>query len=126
MKKKLFLSMAALLLGATSAFAQYSPSASTEVFKFSPFNDSNLLTLFYNALQDGRQYPTTAEFEAAGNFNIIKFLSLVKVVYAEFLGKFEQFCAIRNCRNPKKRGQKKTPATSARVTSCATRCHVRA
>ena len=75
MKKKLFLSMAALLLGVTSAFAQYSPSASTEVFKFSPFNDSNLLTLFYNALQDGRQYPTTAEFEAAGfDMNDIEFV----------------------------------------------------
>ncbi|MBP5514504.1 MAG: endo-beta-N-acetylglucosaminidase [Bacteroidaceae bacterium] len=75
MKKKLFLSMVALLLGVTSAFAQYSPSAATEVFKFSPFNDSNLLTLFYNALQDGRQYPTTAEFEAAGfDMNDIEFV----------------------------------------------------
>ena len=66
MKKKFLMSVATLLLGALSAFAQYSPSASTDLFNFKPFNDSNLLTLFYNVLQDGRQFPTVAEFEAAG------------------------------------------------------------
>ena len=45
---------------------EYDASASTSLFDFNPFNDSNLLTLFYNALQDGRNYPTMEEFEAAG------------------------------------------------------------
>ena len=77
MKKRNTLLLIAMLLftGAQSMFAQYSPSASTETYKFSPFSDSNLLTLFYNALQDGRQYPTTAEFEAAGfDMNDIEFV----------------------------------------------------
>ena len=77
MKKRNTLLLIAMFLftGAQSMFAQYSPSASTETYKFSPFSDSNLLTLFYNALQDGRQYPTTAEFEAAGfDMNDIEFV----------------------------------------------------
>ena len=37
---------------------EYDASASTSLFDFNPFNDSNLLTLFYNALQYGRNYPT--------------------------------------------------------------------
>lgn len=53
----------------TAAQAQYSPSASSEIFDFSPFGDEAMLNLFYNALQQGRQYPTEAEFEAAG-FNM--------------------------------------------------------
>ena len=53
----------------TTAQAQYAPSASSEIFDFSPFGDEAMLNLFYNALQQGRQYPTDAEFEAAG-FNM--------------------------------------------------------
>ncbi len=53
----------------TAAQAQYSPSASSEIFDFSPFGDEAMLNLFYDALQQGRQYPTEAEFEAAG-FNM--------------------------------------------------------
>lgn len=43
-----------------------SPTATSDVYDFSGFSDSNLLDLFYNVLQDGRKYPTQAEFEAAG------------------------------------------------------------
>ena len=42
------------------------PSASTELFDFTPFQDKIMLDLFYEALQAGRQYPTIAEFEAVG------------------------------------------------------------
>ncbi|MBR3977906.1 MAG: endo-beta-N-acetylglucosaminidase [Bacteroidaceae bacterium] len=42
-------------------------SASTEdVYDFTGFGDEALLNLFYNALQQGRNYPTMEEFEAAG------------------------------------------------------------
>ena len=42
-------------------------SASTdEIYDFAGFSDENLLNLFYTALQNGRNYPTMAEFEAAG------------------------------------------------------------
>lgn len=39
---------------------------SDEIYDFAGFSDENLLNLFYNALQQGRNYPTAAEFEAAG------------------------------------------------------------
>lgn len=42
------------------------PSASTELFDFTPFTDKNMLELFVTAQEDGRKYPTAAEFEAAG------------------------------------------------------------
>jgi hypothetical protein len=48
------------------AAAQTSPTASTQIYNFDPFSDSKMLTLFYNALQEGRKYPTPEEFEAAG------------------------------------------------------------
>ncbi len=72
MKKRTFLMMATALLffGTQPAAAQYDPSASTEIFDLSPFSDSKMLNLFYDALQKGRQYPTEAEFEAAG-FNML-------------------------------------------------------
>lgn len=42
-------------------------SASTdEVYDFTGFGVEALLELFYNVLQDGRNYPTVAEFAAAG------------------------------------------------------------
>lgn len=43
-----------------------STSSDEEVYDFSGFGDEALLNLFYNALQQGRNYPTMAEFEAAG------------------------------------------------------------
>lgn len=72
MKKNLFIiALAALFTGSVqTAQAQYDPSASREIFDFSPFSDSGLLNLFYNAQQAGREYPTQAEFEAAG-FNMM-------------------------------------------------------
>ena len=72
MKKNLFIiALAALLTGSVQTTrAQYDPSASREIFDFSPFSDSGLLNLFYNAQQAGREYPTQAEFEAAG-FNMM-------------------------------------------------------
>lgn len=64
MKKRL-LPLAALALCSMSAFAQYAPSAQTDVYDLSKFGD-NILDLFYDALQDGRKYPTIEEFEAFG------------------------------------------------------------
>lgn len=43
-----------------------SPTATDEVFDFSGFGDTQMLTLFKNALDQGRDYPTEAEFAAAG------------------------------------------------------------
>ena len=64
MKKRL-LPLAALALASMSAFAQYAPSAQTDVYDLSKFSD-NILDLFYEVLQDGRKYPTMAELEAFG------------------------------------------------------------
>ncbi|MBR1652688.1 MAG: T9SS type A sorting domain-containing protein [Alloprevotella sp.] len=73
MKKTTFASLlmaGCLVAGSfTEAKAQYDPSASTEIFDFNPFSDEKMLNLFYDALKQGRQYPTEAEFEAAG-FNM--------------------------------------------------------
>lgn len=74
MKKSTFLGLLAfgcVLAGSPSeAQAQeYDPSASSEIFDFSPFGDQAMLDLFAKALEQGRQYPTVAEFEAAG-FNM--------------------------------------------------------
>lgn len=48
------------------AQAQTSPTATTEIYDFTGFTDTGLLDLFANALDNGRKYPTQAEFEAAG------------------------------------------------------------
>lgn len=71
MKKTLLLLAAALALGALSDVRaqEFDASASREIFDFSPFTDSGILNLFYNAQQAGREYPTREEFEAAG-FNM--------------------------------------------------------
>ncbi|MCP9611680.1 endo-beta-N-acetylglucosaminidase [Coprobacter tertius] len=51
------------------------PSASTEIFDFTPFNDKIMLELFEKALEQGRKYPTQEEFEAAGfNYMDIEFV----------------------------------------------------
>ena len=67
MKKSTF---AALLLAGCSfavpAAAQTSPTATDEIYNFDGFSDTGLLELFYKADQQGRKYPTDAEFEAAG------------------------------------------------------------
>ena len=41
-------------------------TTSEEVYDFSGFGDEALMELFYNALQQGRNYPTKEEFEMAG------------------------------------------------------------
>lgn len=72
MKKTTFAALALLCAGALSPSAaalhaqEMSPTATTDVYDFSNYSPETLLDLFYNALQDGRQYPTQAEFEAAG------------------------------------------------------------
>lgn len=68
MKKSTLTAMALLCAASltTPAFAQTSPTATDEIYDFSGFQDATILNLFYNALQNGRKYPTMAEFEAAG------------------------------------------------------------
>lgn len=51
---------------ACSLFAAPASAQTDEIYDFAGFSDKNLLELFYNALQDGRNYPTVEEFEAAG------------------------------------------------------------
>lgn len=70
MKKKVLLStlaMAAFMsaMPSVNAFAADDSKASA-IYDFSGFNDVNLINLFYQAYQDGRKYPTAAEFAAAG------------------------------------------------------------
>ena len=78
MKKSMILIAIALLCIGQVQKAQaqeYDPSASKELFNFSPFNETVLLNLFYEAQQQGRQYPTASEFEAAGfNMTDIEFV----------------------------------------------------
>ena len=62
MKKTTLTGLAMLMLATTGTPAM----AQDAVYDFSGFTDSGLLDLFYNALQQGRKYPTKAEFEAAG------------------------------------------------------------
>lgn len=70
MKKKVLLStlaMAAFMSAMPSVNAVAADdSKASAVYDFSGFNDVNLITLFYQVSQDGRKYPTEAEFAAAG------------------------------------------------------------
>lgn len=60
-----FVLMASLLTA--PLFAQSAPpSASTEIYSWSAFNQKALLELFYTALQQGRKYPTQSEIDALG------------------------------------------------------------
>lgn len=70
MKKKVLLSTLAVAafmsaMPSVNAFAA-DDTTSNAVYDFSGFNDVNLINLFYQAYQDGRKYPTAAEFAAAG------------------------------------------------------------
>lgn len=49
-----------------TVMSQMSETATKEVYDFSGFVDVDLMELFYNALQDGRNYPTEEEFAAKG------------------------------------------------------------
>lgn len=70
MKKKVLLStlaMAAFMSAMPSVNAVAADdSKANAVYDFSGFNDVNLINLFYQVSQDGRKYPTEAEFAAAG------------------------------------------------------------
>lgn len=71
MKKTTFAALALICAGAlcptvATLHAEESPTATTDVYDFSGVGAESMLDLFYNALQDGRNYPTQAEFEAAG------------------------------------------------------------
>ena len=70
MKKKVLLStlaMAAFMSAMPSVNAVAADdSKASVVYDFSGFNDVNLINLFYQVSQDGRKYPTEAEFAAAG------------------------------------------------------------
>lgn len=73
MKKFTLFSMAAMLLLSGQAPAQdktdYPPSASTEVFDFTPWKESTILELFVKAMNEGRNYPSAEEWTEAG-FNL--------------------------------------------------------
>ena len=45
---------------------ELSPTATSEVYDFSGFVDTELMELFYNAHINGRKYPTEEEFRAKG------------------------------------------------------------
>ena len=70
MNKKVLLStlaMAAFMSAMPSVNAVAADdSKASAVYDFSGFNDVNLINLFYQVSQDGRKYPTEAEFAAAG------------------------------------------------------------
>lgn len=60
------MALAFALCGAPVTAQEYSPTATDEIYDFSGFDTKELLDLFYAAYQDGRNYPTLEEFEAAG------------------------------------------------------------
>lgn len=70
MKKKVLLStlaMAAFMSAMPSVNAVAADdSKASAIYDFSGFNDKTLIDLFYKVYQDGRKYPTEAEFAAAG------------------------------------------------------------
>jgi hypothetical protein len=55
---------------APNAIAQESPTASKEIFDWTPFEDVKMVELFYQALKSGRNYPTDEEFREAFGFDI--------------------------------------------------------
>jgi endo-beta-N-acetylglucosaminidase D len=67
MKKRFLpLVLLAFLAGPVNAQSEMSPTATNVIYDFAGFNEVTLLNLFDKALQEGRNYPTAAEFEAAG------------------------------------------------------------
>lgn len=67
MKKRFLpLMLLACLAGSANAQSSMSPTATSTIYDFAGFNEVTLLKLFDKALQNGRNYPTKAEFEAAG------------------------------------------------------------
>ncbi len=72
MRNNFYLKLVALLLcfGSFSMSAQQSPTASKEIFDWTPYEDSKMLQLFYDVLQDGRNYPTEAEIRNTFGFDM--------------------------------------------------------
>ncbi len=69
--KKITLFASALLFCSSAVQLQaqsvdYSTNTSTDLFDFTPWDNEALLKLFAEAYDEGRVYPTEAEFEAAG------------------------------------------------------------
>ncbi len=60
------LALAFAFCGAPVTAQEYSPTATDEIYDFSGFDTKAMLDLFYAVYQDGRNYPTLEEFEAAG------------------------------------------------------------
>lgn len=73
MKNNFYLNaVIALLLcfGSFSLNAQLSPTASKEIFDWTPYGDVKMLDLFYDVLQDGRNYPTETEIRNTFGFDM--------------------------------------------------------
>ncbi|MCM1348807.1 MAG: T9SS type A sorting domain-containing protein [Firmicutes bacterium] len=64
---------AAMSVMTPQMMAQEIPSASTTVYDFSGWDGRNMLKLFAAAADEGRAYPTKAEFEAAGIYLDLEF-----------------------------------------------------
>ncbi|MBP8790263.1 MAG: hypothetical protein KBH01_02390 [Breznakibacter sp.] len=50
--------------------AQTSPTASKDIFDWTPFEDVKMVQLFYNAIKEGRSYPSDQQFRDAFGFDI--------------------------------------------------------
>lgn len=50
--------------------AQTSPTASKNIFDWTPFEDVKMVELFYQAIKNGRNYPTEQEFRDAFGFDM--------------------------------------------------------
>ncbi|MDE6489702.1 MAG: T9SS type A sorting domain-containing protein [Muribaculaceae bacterium] len=66
--------LSAMACSFTPAFAQDIPSASKTVYDFKPWENRAILDLFVKAADEGRAYPTQAEFEAAGIYLDLEFV----------------------------------------------------
>ena len=73
MKNKFFTGMLVALLlslGGFSVKAQTSPTASKEIYNWTPYGDVNMLNLFYDVLKQGRNYPTPQEIRNTFGFDM--------------------------------------------------------
>ena len=59
-----------LSLGGFSVNAQTSPTASKEIYNWTPYGDVNMLNLFYDVLKQGRNYPTPQEIRNTFGFDM--------------------------------------------------------
>lgn len=72
MKNTYVLCLMALAFFANSFFAtaQMSPTASDEIYNWTPYGDVAFLELFYETLQEGRNYPTEGEIRNKFGFDM--------------------------------------------------------